>query len=1001
MRPRFALKSMLGIALVCLTGSAMTATAQAAVEPWGEISHFADKSGELSQKTQPAFGISPEDGSAWVGDVIQNSENNPVLRLQKFVHEGGSWKVAASEEFTIGFRTLSNGEEPALELKGVAFDPALHRAYMLVEEERATTKPEVNAAAQLWEFSTNTSKLEGKVLVDRTEGAYSGPVGESKFDPQGTSTKTGRLALNEPSGMTVDPVNHDILITGWVGPEGNKVASMWAISKEGKIESDWEDKEGKEQFFEDNELNSPVVTSAGKILVLGEAPSSTIYEMPALGSKESPKVAFALPETGVCQEKLNNHEPACAYIEKLTSFSVSGKTLTDGGRLSIGANGDIYVHSRTANAALGGNEEGSVMIFTPSFEEIGWTGGGSWFGGARTCAIDDSSGGGVPTMIAVGPESAVAGAAENVFMYERGASPRQEGVVRIMQLGPKGSTAGCPMPLAEIKATANGTNIEGISVPIADKVVFETKLTQANEISTEWEPEPGVKVSATKREQQSTRFEYKFKKPGTYAVKEQIRTDDLAMPVQPEEIQVKIAGPVVQSEQALVEGSTAATLKAEVNPGGQATTCEFQYEEVGVSGAKTKPCPTAPGEDENFHKESVKVEGLKPGKEYCFKLVAKSGEYTTEQACTKFSTPAVGAPEVHTEAATAVTSTTATLNGKVNPEESSTTCFFKYGLTNKYESGTVPCATNPGGGNAPVAVIGNLEKLIGSTTYHFVLVAENGKGKTEGTDQSFTTPAAAAKSSVATLKAGLVTKTSAIIKGTVNPEGAAVESCVFQYGTTTTYGSTAACPTAAGSGRGAIEESFTLGSLSPGTTYHYRIVAKNSLGESFGADESFTTAAESGGGGGGGNVVNTNPGEIKPPGNGVLNNKSVAPDVTVAGLALAVAGNGSFSLKLSCPAGATACNGTVTVKTLTAVAASAHAAKAKKKAILTLASGSFAIVGGKLKLLTLHLSSKAKALLAKVHTLRARVTIVAHDTSGQEHTTTAVVSLKAPKKKKH
>jgi hypothetical protein len=121
--------------------------------------------------------------------------------------------------------------------------------------------------------------------------------------------------------------------------------------------------------------------------------------------------------------------------------------------------------------------------------------------------------------------------------------------------------------------------------------------------------------------------------------------------------------------------------------------------------------------------------------------------------------------------------------------------------------------------------------------------------------------------------------------------------------------------------------------------------------------------------------------------------------VSVSGLALTVLGNGSFSLKLSCPAGETQCSGSVTIKTLTAVAASAHAAK--KKAILTLASGSFTIVGGKLKMLTLHLSSKAKALLAKLHTVRARVTVVAHDTAGAAHTTTAIVTLKAAKKKKH
>ena len=978
MRPRLTLKLMLPFVIVCAVSWAATAGAQAA-EPWGELGHFADKSGELAA-TQPAFGINPEDGSAWVGDIVQNKENNPVLRIQKFAQEAGVWKIVASDEFTLGVRTVGN-EEPAVEMKGIAFDPELHRAYVLVEEERVVSKPEVNAAAQLWEFTTNSKTIEGKALVDRTEGAYKGPVGESAFDPQVTSTKASHLALDEPSGIAVDPKNHNILITGWVGAEGNPVASIWAISKEGKIEEDWEDKEGKEAFFEEAELNSPVVTASGNILVLAEEPASVIYEIPAaLNTKAAPKVAMTLPELASCNEKVNNHEPACPYIEKLTTFSDSGKTLSDGGRMSIGPEGDIYIHSRTANVFEKGSEEGSVMVLKPTFEEIGWTGGGPWTSGTRSCAIADASGGGVPAMIAAGSES--------VFMYEPGALPRKEGVVRIMQLGPKGSTAGCPLPEAKVTATAGGTPIEGIAVPIVDKVVFETSLEQANAVSTEWEVEPGVVKTVAKREQQSTRFEYKFLKPGKFTVKEMIHTDDLAKPVLTKETSVEIAGPIVQHEEALVEGNTTATLKGEVNPGGQPTTCEFQYEEVGVAGVKKAACPTPPGEEPKFVKESVKLENLKAGKEYLFKLVATTGEYHTEQAGTKFTMPALGAPEVHTEPATAVTSAEATLNGKVNPEGTATTCFFKYGTNTKYESGTAPCASAPGSGSVPVAVSAKLGSLAGATTYHFLLVAE-GKGTTEGTDQSFTTPSAAGKPVATTGAAVGITQTTATIKGSVNPEGAAT-TCVFEYGTTTAYGSKANCATAPGSGHGAVEESLALSGLSNGTVYHYRIVAHSSAGETFGGDGAFETQKP---------IFSPPPGPGPAPEGEVKHETTVkpVPAVTISGLALTVAANGSFSLKLSCPAGETQCSGTVTIKTLSAVAASARAAK--KKAILTLASGSFTIVGGKLKAISLHLSSKAKALLAKLHTVRARVTIVAHDSAGGAHTTTAVVTLKAAKKK--
>jgi hypothetical protein len=83
----------------------------------------------------------------------------------------------------------------------------------------------------------------------------------------------------------------------------------------------------------------------------------------------------------------------------------------------------------------------------------------------------------------------------------------------------------------------------------------------------------------------------------------------------------------------------------------------------------------------------------------------------------------------------------------------------------------------------------------------------------------------------------------------------------------------------------------------------------------------------------------------------------------------------------------------VTLRTLTAVTSSNH-----KKAVLTLASGSFTATGGTVKAVTLHLSAKARKLLARSHVLRARATIVARDSQGAMHTTTIVVTLRSAKK---
>jgi hypothetical protein len=118
------------------------------------------------------------------------------------------------------------------------------------------------------------------------------------------------------------------------------------------------------------------------------------------------------------------------------------------------------------------------------------------------------------------------------------------------------------------------------------------------------------------------------------------------------------------------------------------------------------------------------------------------------------------------------------------------------------------------------------------------------------------------------------------------------------------------------------------------------------------------------------------------------------PEARVAGTSLGVTPNGAVSVKLSCPVGETACAGTITLRTLNAVSAG-------KKAILTLASGSFSVSGGQVKTLTLHLSAKARRLLAKTHSLRALALVSAHDAAGKTSTTRTTVLLRVVKKHGH
>ena len=93
-----------------------------------------------------------------------------------------------------------------------------------------------------------------------------------------------------------------------------------------------------------------------------------------------------------------------------------------------------------------------------------------------------------------------------------------------------------------------------------------------------------------------------------------------------------------------------------------------------------------------------------------------------------------------------------------------------------------------------------------------------------------------------------VTSSSATLNGTVNPNGLST-TYYFNYGTTTSYGSTTASANA-GSGTSDVSVSTDVIGLSANTTYHIRIVATNSAGTSYGSDQSFTTLTDAGGGGG-------------------------------------------------------------------------------------------------------------------------------------------------------
>lgn len=93
---------------------------------------------------------------------------------------------------------------------------------------------------------------------------------------------------------------------------------------------------------------------------------------------------------------------------------------------------------------------------------------------------------------------------------------------------------------------------------------------------------------------------------------------------------------------------------------------------------------------------------------------------------------------------------------------------------------------------------------------------------------------------VTTKAATSVTETGATLNGTVNPNKSLTEYH-FEYGKTISYGSSTSTVSAGEEGS-AVEVSKSIAGLTPGTVYHYRVVASNeNPNTSYSSDATFTT----------------------------------------------------------------------------------------------------------------------------------------------------------------
>jgi phosphodiesterase/alkaline phosphatase D-like protein len=204
--------------------------------------------------------------------------------------------------------------------------------------------------------------------------------------------------------------------------------------------------------------------------------------------------------------------------------------------------------------------------------------------------------------------------------------------------------------------------------------------------------------------------------------------------------------------------------------------------------------------------------------------------------------PLGGPPVVTTQAATSITTTTATLNGSVTANNLSTTVTFEYGLTTAYGS-TISGVPGTVTGNTATAVTANLTGLTPSTLYHFRVKGVNSGGTTVGADMNFTTSAPTpVLPTVVSTAPTAIAATTATMNGTVNANNFS-STVSFNYGLTTAYGSTLPGVPSPVTGSTVTAVSAGLTGLLPGTTYHYQVCATNSAGTACGSDIALTTSA--------------------------------------------------------------------------------------------------------------------------------------------------------------
>ncbi len=204
-------------------------------------------------------------------------------------------------------------------------------------------------------------------------------------------------------------------------------------------------------------------------------------------------------------------------------------------------------------------------------------------------------------------------------------------------------------------------------------------------------------------------------------------------------------------------------------------------------------------------------------------------------SCTEEPVP----PVVSTSAVTEITTTTA-VSGGVITDKGRANVTERGVCWNTSENPTIDdnLTEDVWDDSVSLSFTSNLSELSPNTMYYVRAYATNVGGTGYGNTESFTT--LGDEPSSITLDASDIQTHSATLNGTVNP-GLLSTTVGFEYGTSISYGNTISSVQSPVTGDSSINITAELTGLTPGTTYHFRIEAENSLGTVYGDDITFTT----------------------------------------------------------------------------------------------------------------------------------------------------------------